>query len=715
MAVSSPEPPGHPQDSSSDRGPATRAEEPLAASLESALERVAITATCSADAARGESPSEPWNLGRPVASPSSGGFSRASARSPVTSHPLQDDGAEPSGSRARLYGLGAAPLSAASDITAFSMPGRYTGSLHLSLSPRETHAEITEAFDADLDPTDEHERRQRLLLRAAEKRRMQREQLSRDSMSSEDIEAMRTGLSNAREFTSPTELQILNGSFPDGLSGSVYLLGPGRFDIRYNVQRELEQATRVFTYGHVMDAPPLLSRITFDPSRKAIVHRSRLIAKQAAARVYMEHGVTTKVPGALYMSDTNQTTLGMLVPKATHHATPEGECCGQAIQLGLPLPGTGPATVCTNHVGALQSIDPDDLCPTATVELRSINRGFKGALSCPHMQHDPSTGEHFTVLQDVGFRSTTYTVVAISAAEPAGHVVAKFTAQASVLHSFAITRDYVVVPVYPYNAPIGGMAYRWGDSLLETLRFDRSQATRLYVVSREYRRVHCVYRAPAFFALHQINAVQEPATDSVALDMAVYADDTVLRQLRVKDLRRPSSASIIPAGELWRFQLSNISTEASRYAGQGGGSSRFPLAHSLALRPERVELAQINPAVAMRPYTFVYGLTRAETLQGRPGAAAAAEQASSAAMYNCIVRLDVTDSSAPPLTWSRTHCYPCEPVFVAHGSKEDSGYIVSVFFDSMRITSCLLVLDAQTFKELLIAQLPAAMPMSFGH
>ncbi|KAJ2800683.1 hypothetical protein H4R21_003080, partial [Coemansia helicoidea] len=423
------------------------------------------------------------------------------------------------------------------------------------------------------------------------------------------------------------------------------------------------------------------------------------------------HGITTKVPGALYMSDTNQTALGMLVPKAAHHATPEGECCGESVQLGLPLPGAGPGVVCTNHVGALQSIDPGDLCPTATVELRSINRAFKGALSCPHMQFDPNTREHFAVLQDVGFRSTTYTVVAVSEAEPAGHVVAKFTAQASVLHSFAVTRDYVVVPVYPYSAPIGGMAYRWGDSLLETLTFDRSRPTRFYVVSREYRRVQCVYKTPAFFALHQINATQEPATDSVVLDMAAYADDTVLRRLRVKDLRQPRSASGIPAGELRRVQLNNISAEASRFAEQGGGSSRFPLAHTLVLRPERLELAQISPVVALRPYTFVYGLTRTEALQRQPDA----EQAESAAMYNCIVKLDVTDPSAPPLTWSRTHCYPSEPVFVPYGSKEDSGFVVSVFFDSMRITSCLLVLDAQTFKEVLIAQLPAAMPVSFGH
>ncbi|KAJ2343921.1 hypothetical protein GGH91_003044, partial [Coemansia sp. RSA 2671] len=55
------------------------------------------------------------------------------------------------------------------------------------------------------------------------------------------------------------------------------------------------------------------------------------------------------------------------------------------------------------------------------------------------------------------------------------------------------------------------------------------------------------------------------------------------------------------------------------------------------------------------------------------------------------------------------------PVFVPRSDVEDDGYILSVFFDSMRIASCLVVLDASTFKELMIAQLPSPVPLSFGH
>ncbi|KAJ1724395.1 hypothetical protein LPJ53_001351 [Coemansia erecta] len=618
---------------------------------------------------------------------------------------------------ARAFGARGFQGSGESDRTAIGQQPESSNSPRSSGSKSRGQPEIAELSDdensggVDGDDYDDEdiEERQRRLFRLAERRRQQKEKMAQNTVSSGEIEIMRSGLSSVREYTSPSELRILNGSYPEGLRGSLYAVGPGRFEVGYNVQRELEQATRMFTFGHLMDVPPLLTKVSFDPKQKTITHRSRLIAKQMCSRIQAEHGVSTKVPGALYMSDTNQTFLNKFIPKASHYSTPEGECCGQDIQLFMPLQGSSQNIVCTNHVGALQNIDPVDLRPRAIVELKDVNPEFKGLLSCPHMQYDSDTREHFTVLQDVGFRSTTYTVVAISESQPEGYTVASFSAQASVLHSFAITQDYIIVPVYPYAAPIGGVSYRWGDSLLETLSFDHAQPAYFFVISREYRRVQCVYQAPAFFAMHHINAVQESATDSISIDLIAYEDDAVLRRLMIKDLRRPSVDFSVPSGYARRYQLSGVTMEATKYIETKGRPSLFPWAHTLLLRTESIELAKINPMVSAKPYTYMYGLSHVERLQGLP------VHVASTTMYNCIVKLDSNDGATKPLVWSRKHCYPSEPVFVPHSDKEDDGFIVSIFFDSMRITSCIVVLDAKTFKELMIAQLPSAVPLSFGH
>ncbi|KAJ1819366.1 hypothetical protein LPJ60_003804 [Coemansia sp. RSA 2675] len=605
----------------------------------------------------------------------------------------------------------AAQRSGESERTAFGPPSRGLASPVSSGSRSSSGPDIVQVSGSDdeMDQEEAFEEQQQRLFRAAEERRQQRERRAHSSVSSEDIEVMRSGLSSAREHTAPSELRILNGTFPEGLRGSLYLVGPGRFEVSYNVQRELEQATRSYSFGHLMDALPLLTKISFDPTERTIGHRSRLLAKQLSSRIQMEHGVNTKVPGALYMSETNQTLLNKFIPKQAHYATPEGECCGQSIELFVPLQGSSQTVVCTNHVGALQNIDPVDLHPRAIVDFKDINGAFKGSFSCPHMQYDSNTREHFSVLQDVGFRSTTYSVVAISESQPEGYVVASFEAQASVLHSFAITQDYVIVPVYPYSVPVGGVTYRWSDSLLETLTFDRSRPVVFYVISREYRRVQCMYQAPAFFGLHQVNAVQEAATDSVSIDLVAYEDDRVLRQLQIKNLRQPSADFSIPSGQMRRFQLNGVSLEATKFVEARSRPSLIPMAHSLVLRSEPVELARVNPIVAARPYTYLYGLGHVERLRGL------AAHLTSTTMFNCIIKLNANDASAQPLVWSRKHCYPSEPVFVPRSDVEDDGYILSVFFDSMRIASCLVVLDASTFKELMIAQLPSPVPLSFGH
>ncbi|KAJ1931910.1 hypothetical protein FBU59_006551, partial [Linderina macrospora] len=320
--------------------------------------------------------------------------SRTSSKVPTASHPLQDDGPSPADIAAAILNKSAASHTYASrsthyssetERTAFSSPPRNSASPPLpprkslspplpprkSLSPRlppragpssSKQTEITEADDSD-DEADRREEQQRRLFKIAEQRRKERERMQHDKLSSGEIEMLRSGLANAHEQPRPITLRILNGSFPDGLRGSLYTLGPGRFDIKYNVQRELEQATQTFTFGNLMDALPLLGKFSFDDAEEKITYRSRLIAKQLAGRIQMEHGVSTRSPGALYQTDTNQTFLNMFIPKGSHYNTSEGECCNQDIQLFMPLQGSTQNIVTVNHMGAVQNLDPEDLRP----------------------------------------------------------------------------------------------------------------------------------------------------------------------------------------------------------------------------------------------------------------------------------------------------------------------------------------------------------------
>ncbi|KAJ1732981.1 hypothetical protein LPJ72_003110 [Coemansia sp. Benny D160-2] len=685
-----------------------------------------------AAAGSAEQQEKPRSPGRRPLSPNAIGIVRTSSKSPATTHPLQGGAGAGAGSgrgsaasspKGRSFESAdrTAAAAAATPTPMTSIAASTASAVGRAPASRLADGEISESEEEeedDDDPVLAYEEEQRRRFRLAEQRRMQKEQLAQRCVSSEEIETMRSGLYNARESRNATELRILNGKYPDGLRGSLFMVGPGSLDISYNVQGELEQSTRAFTFGNLLDALPLVTKITFDPNAGAgsgsIVHRSRLVAGHMAGRIQSEHGINARIPGSLYQSESNQTVLTRFMPRQTYPITAESESCGQGVHLFVPLQGSSQNIVCTNHTGALQNIDPVDLRPRATVETRQINGAFACSLSTPQMQHDADTREHFMVLQDVGFRSTTYSVVSISDAYPDGYVVASFTAQPSVVHSFSLTRDYVVVPVYPYQAPVGGPGYRWSDSLLETLEFDRTQPAVFYVVSREYRRVHCVYRAPAFFAMHQINAVQEPAADdSVTIDCVAYEDDTILRRLRIDSLRRASAGFAIPSAQIRRYRLPRITMEAQHYVPGSLRMASVPHAHVLVLRNEPAELPSVSPAFVGRPYTYLYGVSHLDRLLRREDHLQGAGPGST--VYNCLVKLNVADPAVPPRVWSRNHCLPSEPVFVPRSDAEDDGYLVSVFFDSMRIASCLLVLDAATFEEILIAQLPSPVPLSFGH
>merc|ERR1740130_369585 len=64
--------------------------------------------------------------------------------------------------------------------------------------------------------------------------------------------------------------------------------------------------------------------------------------------------------------------------------------------------------------------------------------------------------------------------------------------------------------------------------------------------------------------------------------------------------------------------------------------------------------------------------------------------------------------------WTKEHMYPSEPFFIATGNGEDEGLLVFVALDGPRGASDFVILDAKTFKEVAVVQLPVHIPFT-GH
>merc|ERR1719272_581884 len=62
--------------------------------------------------------------------------------------------------------------------------------------------------------------------------------------------------------------------------------------------------------------------------------------------------------------------------------------------------------------------------------------------------------------------------------------------------------------------------------------------------------------------------------------------------------------------------------------------------------------------------------------------------------------------------WTKEHTYPGEPFFIATGNGEDDGLLVFVALDGPRGASDFVILDAKTFKEVAVVQLPVHIPFT---
>jgi carotenoid cleavage dioxygenase-like enzyme len=110
----------------------------------------------------------------------------------------------------------------------------------------------------------------------------------------------------------------------------------------------------------------------------------------------------------------------------------------------------------------MQELNAVDLNPKSVQHLDQLNPVLKGAYCCPHMHHDPRTGEWIGVSVEHGYQQTQYHVFSIVNQPPAAMrtaVVATVSDHPTILHSFSVTDNYIILvrPIHPL-APLPPVA-----------------------------------------------------------------------------------------------------------------------------------------------------------------------------------------------------------------------------------------------------------------
>lgn len=289
-----------------------------------------------------------------------------------------------------------------------------------------------------------------------------------------------------------------------------------------------------------------------------------------------------------------------------------------------------------------------------------------------HPHHNPVSKETINYLIEYGLKSY-YTVYKIDPLSSKRQILSKTLVKSpSYMHSFSITENYIVLTEYPFLVKpleflISGVPFIRNFYWKEELR------TNFLVISRKTGAIKGEYKGDSFFAFHHANARETEL--GLSLDIVTYKDASIIDEL--SDYGRFKPITNLP--KLERFHISFNS----------------PHIEKETLLDFAVEFPRINEAWDGKDNQFLYLIDPKDWEE--EGAA--------------IYKFDLKSKKLSE--WKEKGCFPGEAIFVAHpsGNKEDEGVILSVIFDKINHTSFLLVLEAETFKEIARAKTPHFIPI----
>jgi torulene dioxygenase len=168
----------------------------------------------------------------------------------------------------------------------------------------------------------------------------------------------------------------------------------------------------------------------------------------------------------------------------------------------------------------------------------------------------------------------------------------------------------------------------------------------------------------------------------------------LLKLANVRELSSNPNAPIALDASARRFRLENIQSAAK---GSDFAEAKVEFDYGVE---KNMELPVVSPSVANRPYKYAYGIHTQSNDMPR-------------SIANSIIKIDVT--SGVTAVWIDERHVPGEPIFVPSpgGSREDAGVLLTVALDGNKGTSALIVIDAETMKEVARAEMKIPFPFGF--
>lgn len=304
------------------------------------------------------------------------------------------------------------------------------------------------------------------------------------------------------------------------------------------------------------------------------------------------------------------------------------------------------------------------------------------------------------------------------------------------IHDFSMTDRFAILVVYPLRASLESLSN--GAGFLRQLNWlgDKGVNTKIHVFDLRAHKIPGspltpirTFEAPPVFSYHHVNAYEEilsGGTTQVVVDLTGYSTPEIINGEHafayINNMRDPAlRVKQARDGQCYRFNMPVMGPGASP-----SGTFITPMVlpmEDLDGAGFTAEMVRVNDAVRGRKHQFSYGMTgfagsKEETNRGGYLKWALVKRDHVAAERIHIARKDgANNTPLPPsaFVWTQENCYPSEPIFVANptGIAEDDGVLLSEVYDAGLEESFLIVLNAQSMKELARCYIGSIRPYPF--
>jgi len=260
-------------------------------------------------------------------------------------------------------------------------------------------------------------------------------------------------------------------------------------------------------------------------------------------------------------------------------------------------------------------------------------------------------------------------------------------------HSFSMTKNFIILLENPFSLESVMQILTINmtkKSILDLMKWKPSKGSIFRIICRKTFKELRTCKADAAFVFHHANAFEKDGF--INIDSCAYPDDSVINYLYMENITNALKGQTYSRPNLYRYQIPIA--EIQKQVKDPYILNKDFDGKDFEVLAANIETPIINyNAVNGKDYKYVYGIT-------------------DIFFRSSLIKVNVQTKES--IYWKVPKYYSAsEPMFIKSptGCREDDGVIVSTVTGCKNEKSFLIVLDANTFKEIARAVMPVPMAL----